>query len=290
MLAGQKVLIADDDISFCNLLGRLLSLEGYSVLKAFDIKSAVKILQQEEVGLVLLDMNLPDGNGTQFTKVIKEDYPAVHVIILTAHADISSCVRSIKNGADDYVIKGDDTSKLLELLKEQFAEKTAAANKGVAVTKTTIEKNSNLLHGFANIIGNSAAIKTGLAIVKLCHKIMHSIISAHILHIPHTGKPHGFYGNVSGKFNCFFQINMHRHIRIHAGKKRLIALLNLNGSIVNRNEPYHNRNRQSCERLIYLLKSKRFCECSCWSRRRRQIYFDIRFLNCDILDNGVFEQ
>jgi two-component system NtrC family response regulator len=162
MLAGQKVLIADDDISFCNLLGRLLSLEGYNILKAFDIKSAVKILQQEEVGLVLLDMNLPDGNGTQFTKVIKEDYPAVHVIILTAHADISSCVRSIKNGADDYILKGDDTNKLLELLKEQFAEQTATANKAVAVTNTTIEKNSNLLHGFANIIGSSPAIKKAI--------------------------------------------------------------------------------------------------------------------------------
>ncbi len=164
MLPTQKVLIVDDDISFCNLLGRLFTLEGYTVLKAFNIKSAVKVMQTDDVDIVLLDVNLPDGNGTIFTKEIKEQHPAAHVIILTAHADITSCVRSIKNGADDYFIKGDDINRLLELLKEQFTLIPPLA--GAPSTTATIEKNSNTLHGFTNIIGNSASIKKAIDLGK----------------------------------------------------------------------------------------------------------------------------
>lgn len=152
----QRILIADDDTVFCNLLERLLSLAGYIVLKAGSTKAAKKILQQEDIYTVLLNANLPDGSGVAFTREIKAHYPAVHVLVLTAHADITSCVRSIKNGADDYILKVDDTDKLIALIKEQMASYSPLPDQPV---------------NFGNVIGKSPLIKKS---IELAEKVAHT--------------------------------------------------------------------------------------------------------------------
>jgi len=179
---AQRILIVDDDIGFCNLLGRILSLEGYAVFKAFDIRSAWNNLNNEAMDIVLLDLELPDGNGSQFTKEIKIKFPKIHVIILTGQADISSCVRSIKNGADDYMIKGEDNQKLLNLLKEQFLDSFKIANDG---DKNIADKNSIAVFGFANIIGRSASITKAIDLAK---KVAHTNATVLLLGESGTGK------------------------------------------------------------------------------------------------------
>jgi len=151
----KKILIVDDDIGFCNLLRRMLQLEGYDVFTAFDMRSATDLLKKNDIDTVLLDVMLPDGNGTIFTGNIKHQFPAVRVIILTGLADIAGCVQAIKNGANDYIIKGDDFAKIILAIKE------AVDFDATAIAGVTIENLKKITHGptgFNVIIGSSTPI------------------------------------------------------------------------------------------------------------------------------------
>src|ERR1700759_5043693 len=102
-----SILIIDDEVKLGELLSRILQLEGYTVFKADNAKSGLKLLDREEIGLVLSDVELPDANGVELGKKIKEINPFVEVINLTAFGSISDGLLAIKNGAFDYLTKGD---------------------------------------------------------------------------------------------------------------------------------------------------------------------------------------
>ena len=79
--------------------------------------------------VVLCDVFLPDGNGVDFVVRLKKEFPMSEVILLTAHGNISDGVQAIKNGAFDYITKGDDNNRIIPLLSQ--ASEKAAKNKSV---------------------------------------------------------------------------------------------------------------------------------------------------------------
>ena len=74
----KKILIIDDEEKLRTLLTRIISLEGFEVLQAEDCKSASKRLEQTDIDVVLCDVKLPDGNGVEFSKEIKDKYPLIY--------------------------------------------------------------------------------------------------------------------------------------------------------------------------------------------------------------------
>lgn len=118
----SKILIVDDEIQIRSLLARMLELEGYEVCQAGDCKAAVKQLEVQSPDVVLCDVFLPDGNGVDLVLNIKKQAPNVEVILLTAHGNIPDGVQAIKNGAFDYITKGDDNNKIIPLIS-RAAEK-----------------------------------------------------------------------------------------------------------------------------------------------------------------------
>ncbi|HRB80004.1 MAG TPA: response regulator, partial [Niabella sp.] len=119
-----KILIIDDEEKLRNLLSRIIALEGFDVLQAGDCRTAWKKLEQLDIDIALCDVKLPDGNGVEFSKKIKEKFPHIEIILLTAYGNISDGVQAIKNGAFDYITKGDDNNKIVPLLY-RAAEKVA---------------------------------------------------------------------------------------------------------------------------------------------------------------------
>lgn len=91
-----KVLIIDDEEKLSTLLSKIISLEGFAVFQAYTIKSGLKRLELEDIDVVLCDVKLPDGNGVDTAKIIKEKHPAVEVILLTAFGNIPDGVQAIK--------------------------------------------------------------------------------------------------------------------------------------------------------------------------------------------------
>lgn len=149
----RKVLIVDDEEKIRTLLSRLISLEGFEVYQSIDCANALNTLERYEIDVVLCDVKLPDGNGVELTKLIKEKYPIIEIILLTAYGNIPDGVLAIKNGAFDYITKGDENSKIIPLL-HKASENVENLKRLVQLEKYVGDKFS-----FSNIIGKSKVIR-----------------------------------------------------------------------------------------------------------------------------------
>lgn len=113
-----NILIIDDENDIRNLLSRIIRLEGYQVFQAENGQKGLKVLKQEKIHVVVCDVKLPDANGVEMVPRIKELSPQTEVILLTAFGTIPDSVTAIKNGAFDYITKGDDNNKIIPLLNK----------------------------------------------------------------------------------------------------------------------------------------------------------------------------
>ncbi len=157
-MAGN-ILIIDDEEQLRKLLTRIISLEGFKVFQAASLKAANEILFNQEVDVVLCDVKLPDGNGVEFVKVVKGNFPPLEIILLTAYGNIADGVQAIKNGAFDYITKGDDNDRIIPLLYQ-------ALDKAVYQKKSAVKVSDKPQYDFESIIGQSAAIKTAITLAK----------------------------------------------------------------------------------------------------------------------------
>src|SRR5476649_2766479 len=114
----STILILEDENKFGGLLSRIIEAEGYHVLQAQSAKSALKLLENEDVTVVISDVKLPDANGVDLVKRIKDIHPYVEVINLTAFGSIKDSVKAIKNGAFEYIMKGDDNDRIIPIINK----------------------------------------------------------------------------------------------------------------------------------------------------------------------------
>jgi DNA-binding response OmpR family regulator len=113
------VLIVEDDPRIVSFLERGLGAEGYATTSVGDGASAIAMLDGEpdRVDLVLLDLGLPGMDGEETLRAIRQDFPMLPVIILTARADIEDKVRGLNLGANDYVTKPFSFAELLARIR-----------------------------------------------------------------------------------------------------------------------------------------------------------------------------
>ena len=156
----SKILIIDDENQIRQLLSRIIALEGYEVIQAADCKSGLKQLELHSPEVILCDVFLPDGNGVDLVSIIKKNSPTSEVILLTAHGNIPDGVQAIKNGAFDYITKGDDNNRIIPLLSKA-TEKVLLSKQGHNSEKRTGEK-----YTFDSILGKSRAIKEAIALAQ----------------------------------------------------------------------------------------------------------------------------
>ncbi|QFG53474.1 sigma-54-dependent Fis family transcriptional regulator [Chryseobacterium sp.] len=166
----KKILIIDDEEKLRSLLTRIITLEGFEVLQAWDCKSGLKKLAQDDIDVVLCDVRLPDGSGVELAKTIKGTYSSIEIILLTAFGNIPDGVQAIKNGAFDYIIKGDDNSRIIPLLYNA-CEKATLAKRVRQLEKQLDEK-----HSFDKIIGKSRLILQAVELAKKVAKTDTSIL------------------------------------------------------------------------------------------------------------------
>ena len=157
----STILLIDDEPQLRQLLARLLSVEGYEVTEADSAKSGLKQLEKHAFFTVLLDVKLPDANGVELSKSIKEKYPETEIIIQTAYGNIADGVAAIKNGAFDYLVKGDDNNKILPLLAKACDK--ARLQYQVKALKEQLNKSNT---GFDSILGKSVSIQEAIGLAK----------------------------------------------------------------------------------------------------------------------------
>lgn len=101
----KSILVVDDDKIILDSLCEFLSLEGFQAIGAGTMQDAVRKLQNQGFNLVIVDINLPDGDGFELLDIVKKDYPRTVVIMITGYGTIEGAVRAIKQGAYDYLTK-----------------------------------------------------------------------------------------------------------------------------------------------------------------------------------------
>lgn len=101
----DTVLIVDDEVETCSLLGKALRKKGYNTEKAYNGKDALEVLNEKKVDVVLLDMRMPFMGGKEALAKIREKHPYVEVLMVTAFGDIDGAVESLKQGAFGFIQK-----------------------------------------------------------------------------------------------------------------------------------------------------------------------------------------
>ncbi len=101
----EKILIVDDEIFIRENLERILAEDGYRTLSTDSPEDAIQIVAEEEIGLVLLDLNLGSRSGLDVLRTMREVDPEVLVIIITGYGTVESAVEALKIGAYDYIKK-----------------------------------------------------------------------------------------------------------------------------------------------------------------------------------------
>lgn len=152
LCAMPKVLIIDDEEKLRKLLGRVIGLEGFEVFETSSANAGLKKLEQEDIEVVICDVKLPDANGVEFAREIKRISADSEVILLTAYGNIADGVQAIKNGAFDYITKGDDNEKIIPLVNK------AAEKAQLQFRIRQLEKKLSDKFSFENILGSSRAI------------------------------------------------------------------------------------------------------------------------------------
>ncbi len=144
---SKRVLIIDDDMDMCVLLGKLLTKNGYETDAAYTGAKGIAKAQEKKFDAVICDYRLGDMEGKNVLVEMKKMDPSVVVLIITGYSDIKTAVELIKLGAFDYITKPLIPDEVLGILNKAFqepkAERDAAAQRKTAVAASQAGKFSN---------------------------------------------------------------------------------------------------------------------------------------------------
>ena len=147
MIILSKILIVEDDNDIHLILNEILKQENYQVLDAYSGTEALRILKNEQVDLILLDLILPGINGEQLIEEIKN----TPIIVISAKLESSDKINCLLNGANDYITKPFNKDELLARIKVQL--RTNNSNHDL------IYKGLRLLNDYQTLLVNNLPIK-----------------------------------------------------------------------------------------------------------------------------------
>lgn len=144
-----KIIVVDDEVSIRRALEKFLTGLGHTVFIAANGEDGLLILEKESVDLALVDLVMPNMDGTEFIRRLKREQPEAVAIVLTGFGTITSAVEAMKAGAYHYLTKPfelDDIATLIE---------TALEHKQLKVENTLLKHQLQERYQFENIIGTS---------------------------------------------------------------------------------------------------------------------------------------
>lgn len=166
----KTVLLIDDDKSFRRVIEYQLVEEGYEVITADNGSIGLNIISNKKIDLVITDIRMPEMNGLELLKTLKEISYDATVIVVTAYGSIESAVEAMQLGANDYITKPVDKNELL--LKVEKALKF----KDLLIENKNLREFLSGSFNFDNMIGKSSALKEVYEIVSQVAKTNSSIL------------------------------------------------------------------------------------------------------------------
>jgi DNA-binding NtrC family response regulator len=152
-MKNPRVLVVDDEEKIRKILTRLLEDEDYRVKSVENGHKAIAILESYKPDIILMDQNMPGLSGIDALVTIKEKYPKITIIIITAHGEVSLAVDAIKKGAYDYLEKPFDNDKLLLLINR------ATDHQRLTVEISELKRKLTEQKSFESVIGSNEKMK-----------------------------------------------------------------------------------------------------------------------------------
>ncbi|MFK7733663.1 MAG: sigma-54-dependent transcriptional regulator [Pseudomonadales bacterium] len=123
----HTILVVEDDNSLREALVDTLELHGYDCMQAPDGVAALQELARKPVSMVVSDVNMPEMDGMELLKNVRQKYPHIPMVLLTAYGCIASSVEAMRAGAADYIVKPFEPGVLLELIADHLGHQLGAA-------------------------------------------------------------------------------------------------------------------------------------------------------------------
>jgi two-component system response regulator AtoC len=152
-------LIVDDDRNLCKVLKGLLEKASFNVLMAHDVDSAITIIDERDLDMIITDLKMPGKSGMDLLTFSQEQKPSIPVIVITAYGTIDTAVASLKKGAYDFITKPFDENELLNVVRKALYE----SHKNKELISAYFDKKSPFL---PDIIGNTPAVQQVLKTVQ----------------------------------------------------------------------------------------------------------------------------
>ncbi len=148
-----RILVVDDEEGFCELFQSLLTREGFDVTSTTDASECHHLVKEGAFDIVFLDLKMPEYDGLQLLKFIKECDEKIVVIMISAYGTIETAVEAMKHGAYDFITKPFQKNELIRLTYKAWDKRKLLLE--MAELRAEIEER----YGFENIIGKSKAMQ-----------------------------------------------------------------------------------------------------------------------------------
>lgn len=196
-----RILIVDDEHQLLEAFKKKLSKEGMKVFTALNGQDAISIIKKETLDIGLFDIKLPDMDGVELLKMLRDTQPTAEVIMLTGYASVDTAIRSMKLGAYDYLNKPCKLSELHTIILKAY-EKKQLKEKNI-ILKAHLQR----VEGHDRLIGEAKLIKE---VKKFISLVGTSNVPVLVLGETGTGKElvaRAIHDNSSRSANPFVAIN-----------------------------------------------------------------------------------
>lgn len=129
MVKNFNVLLVDDELEFLETLVKRLTKRKLNISTAKSGEDALKIIEEKQIDVAVLDVRMPGMNGIQTLREIKKIDPLMEVIMLTGHASVEVAIEGMELGAFDYLMKPADIDELFYKLQDAFKKKSIQQEK-----------------------------------------------------------------------------------------------------------------------------------------------------------------
>ncbi len=165
-----KILIVDDEQSYRQLLSLVFEEQGNDIRTAMNGRQALELLDAEPADVIISDVKMPDMDGIEMLRAVRETQPDLGVILMTAFASVETAREAFKLGADDFIQKPFDVEEL-KLIVRKTLEKQALVNENRAFKRAQRERGS-----VKNIVGTSSKMNAIYQMIETVAEVQSTVL------------------------------------------------------------------------------------------------------------------
>jgi K+-sensing histidine kinase KdpD len=156
MKANESILVVDDDSDFLKIIKRILEIKGYEVENALSASEAITRMEERFYNVTILDISLPDADGTELLSRLLEIHPDVIAIMLTGHSSVQNAIQSLNRGAFAYLEKPIDPENFLSVISRGLEkQRLVLENRHLMEELEQRNRVTNTLLGISQVVSQS---------------------------------------------------------------------------------------------------------------------------------------